>query len=143
MPIKPEPVELQTLGRAIKRAQYRHHRAMDVSLAAVGTTLVQWDALRAIGRSPSASAHDLAVQTFQSDQAFGTLAHRLVAQGLILRQPGRGRRVEHHLTPAGAQTLEAGHPIAEDVLRASLADLSEEERATLLDLLLRVVGQGG
>jgi len=134
-------VELEALGRAVKQVQYRHHRALDTRLAAAGTTLAQWDALRAIGRIPGASAHTLAVETFQSDQAFGTLANRLVAQGLIDRRPGGGRRIEHHLTPAGEKTLQAGHRIADDVLRASFATLSEQERSTLLDLLLRMTGE--
>ncbi|HLQ48990.1 MAG TPA: MarR family transcriptional regulator, partial [Candidatus Dormibacteraeota bacterium] len=93
--------------------------------------------LRAIGRIPAASAHTLAVETFQSDQSFGALANRLASKGLIERRPGRGRRIEHHLTPAGAKTLAVGHPVAEAVLRSSFADLSEEERSTLLALLLR------
>ena len=129
--------DLETLGRRIKQVQYRHHRALDAGLARVGTTLAQWDALRAISRIPGASAHILAVETFQSDQSFGALANRLVAKGLIERRPGRGRRIEHHLTPVGAKTLALGHPVAESVLKASFADLSEKERSTLLALLLR------
>lgn len=85
------PVDLEELGRAVKEAQYRHHRALDTRLSAVGTTLAQWDALRAIARTPGASAHELAVATFQGDQSFGTLASRLAAQHLIERRPGRGR----------------------------------------------------
>ena len=135
------PVDLQSLGRAIKQVQYRHHRAFDAGLAVAGTTLAQWDALRAIARQPGASAHALAVATFQSDQAFGTLANRLEAQGLIERRPGRGRQIEHHLTSVGTHTLAAGHPIANDILADSFASLSEEERATLLELLLRITGE--
>ena len=67
--------------------------------------------------------------------------HRLAAQGLIERRPGRGRRIEHHLTPAGEGILEARHPIANDVLGASFADLSEKERSILLDLHIRVMGE--
>lgn len=130
--------ELQSLGRAIKEVQYRHHRAMDARLQSVGTTLAQWDALRAIGRSPGASAHSLAVATFQSDQAFGTLASRLIAQGLITRSPGRGRRIEHRLTAAGQAVLEAGAPSSDAVLEWSFAGLTEPERATLLGLLARL-----
>ena len=133
--------DVQALGRRIKQVQYRHHRALDARLGAVGTTLAQWDALRAIGRLPGASAHTLAVETFQSDQAFGTLANRLEAQGLIDRRPGRGRRIEHWLTPAGEQVLAAGHPVASSVLSGSFAGLSEEERTILLDLLLKVAGE--
>jgi DNA-binding MarR family transcriptional regulator len=133
------PADLETLGRAVKQVQYRHHRALDARLAAVGTTLAQWDALRAIGRTPGASAHTLAVETFQSDQSFGTLANRLAVQDLIARRPGHGRRIEHHLTPAGEKILRAGRPIAKDVFAASFSGLSDTDRSTLLDLLLRVM----
>lgn len=133
------PADLETLGRAVKQVQYRHHRALDTRLAAAGTTLAQWDALRAISRNPGASAHTLATETFQSDQSFGTLANRLAAQDLITRRAGRGRRIEHRLTPAGKKVLQAGRPIANEVFAASFADLSAKERSTLLDLLLRIL----
>ncbi|WP_407538308.1 MarR family winged helix-turn-helix transcriptional regulator [Deinococcus radiomollis] len=139
--IQPQETGLEALGQAIKQAQYRHHRALDSVLANVGTTLAQWDALRAIDRQPGASAHDLAVITFQSDQAFGSLASRLIGQGLIERRPGRGRRIEHHLTPTGAAMLAAGSPLTQSVLRISLADLTALERATLLGLLRRIIAQ--
>lgn len=130
--------DLEQLGQAIKRAQWLHHRALDTRLARIGTSLAQWDALRAIARRPGASGHDLAVATFQSDQSFGTLAGRLVAQGLVNRSAGRGRRVDHHLTPAGRRVLEQGQEIATEVLATSLGTLSEQERETLLGLLDRV-----
>ncbi len=137
-PSQPPATLLETLGLAIKQIQYRHHRALDTSLATVGTTLAQWDALRAIDRHPGASAHDVAVRTFQSDQAFGTLASRLIAQHLIERRPGRGRRIEHHLTEAGAAMLKAGQPLVQDLLTASFAGLSETERTKLLGLLGKI-----
>jgi DNA-binding MarR family transcriptional regulator len=133
------PADLETLGRAVKQVQYRHHRALDTRLAAAGTTLAQWDALRAISRNPGASAHLLAVETFQSDQSFGTLANRLAAQNLIKRRSGRGRRIEHRLTPAGKKVLRVGRPIANEVFANSFAQLSAKERSTLLDLLLRIL----
>jgi DNA-binding MarR family transcriptional regulator len=132
------PVDLQLLGRAVKQAQYRQHRAMDTALAAVGTTLAQWDALRAIGRTPGSSARDLAAATFQTEQAFGTLATRLTAQNLIERRPGHGRRIEHHLTPEGERILAAGHKVADEVLKRCFAPLPEPDRATLLELLRRL-----
>ena len=135
--------DLESLGRAVKQVQYRHHRALDARLAAAGTTVAQWDALRAIGRNPGASAHLLAVETFQSDQSFGTLANRLAAQDLIARRHGHGRRIEHHLTPAGQAVLKAARPIAREVFAASFAVLSETDRSTLLDLLTRVMQSHG
>ena len=132
--------DLKVLGQAIKRAQYRDHRAMDAALQQLGVTLVQWDALRAIDRMPSASGHDLAGATFQSDQAFGTLANRLVERGLIARVPGRGRRIEHTLTDDGRRMLEAGHTVADRVLDHLFDPLDEDERATLLRLLQVLTG---
>jgi DNA-binding MarR family transcriptional regulator len=125
-------------GRLLKRAQYRNHRAVDRALGDVGTTLAQWDALRAIHEAPDSSAHDLAIRTFQSDQAFGTLANRLVAQGLIERASGHGRRVEHRLTARGREMYEAGVPVAATIVAQSLSQLSADEITMLHDLLERV-----
>ncbi len=133
-------VDIEQLGRAIKQAQWRHHRALDTRLHAIGSTLVQWDALRAIANNPGASAHDLAMATFQSDQAFGTLANRLIAQGLIERRPGHGRRIAHHLTPRGEKMLAAGRRVVRQVFGASFADLSDHDREQLLELLGRLGG---
>ena len=131
-------IDLQTLGRAVKQAQYRHQRALEKHLATVGTTLAQWDALRAIERTPGESAHALAEATFQSDQAFGTLANRLLAQKLISRAPGAGRRVEHHLTALGKAKLAAGQKVAQAVLERSFHELNERERKLLCGLLMRI-----
>jgi DNA-binding MarR family transcriptional regulator len=134
------PTDLEALGRAVKQVQYRHHRALDTALAGVGSTLAQWDALRAMANDPGASAHALAVATFQSDQSFGTLANRLAARDLIERRPGHGRQITHHLTPAGERTVAAGRLVAAEVFKETFADLSDPERATLLALLTRVIG---
>jgi DNA-binding MarR family transcriptional regulator len=130
--------DVEQLGRAIKIVQSRHHRTLDTRLRTVGSTLAQWDALRAVGNLPGASAHDLAVATFQSDQAFGTLANRLEGQGLIERRAGHGRRIEHHLTPDGKAILRAGLKVAHEVLTESFANLSERERTQLFGLLQRI-----
>ncbi|MEV3923358.1 MarR family winged helix-turn-helix transcriptional regulator [Actinomadura coerulea] len=132
------PVELQKLARAVRQAHHRQHRALDGRLAAAGTTPAQWDGLRAIGRAPGASARALAAETFQSEQAFGTLAGRLAAQGLIARRPGRNRSVEHRLTPAGEKLLATGRQIVDEVLAELFAPLPEDDRAALLALLLRL-----
>ncbi|NQX33280.1 MarR family winged helix-turn-helix transcriptional regulator [Herbiconiux sp. VKM Ac-2851] len=129
------PTDLELLGQALKRAQYRNHRTMDTALQDVGVSLVQWDALRAIDQAPGASAHALAIATFQSDQAFGTLATRLVARGLVARTPGHGRRLEHTLTPAGADALAAGRRIAAAQLPALFAPLDEPQRSALFEAL--------
>jgi DNA-binding MarR family transcriptional regulator len=132
------PATPQSTGRILKRAQYRNHRVADRALREVGTTLVQWDALRAISESPDSSAHDLAVTTFQSDQSFGTLANRLEAQGLIERTSGHGRRVEHRLTGAGHEMLGAGQAVTAEAVAASFDGFTQAELETLHALLSRV-----
>ena len=127
--------DLPATGRLLKRAQWRNHRAMDRALAGIGSTLPQWDALRSIAEAPGSSAHDLAIATFQSDQAFGTLANRLEAQGLIVRTSGRGRRVEHTLTLDGERILEAGLELARDITARAFAQLTPAEVKQLHDLL--------
>jgi DNA-binding MarR family transcriptional regulator len=134
----PQLTPLQELGRAVKAAQWRHHRALDRELATLGSTLAQWDALRAIARHPRWSSHALAGETFQSDQAFGALTRRMVQLGLVDRRPGTGRRVEHHLTASGRQILEQGTVLAEEILTRSFASLDGAERELLLELLGRV-----
>ncbi|OIH94181.1 MULTISPECIES: MarR family winged helix-turn-helix transcriptional regulator [unclassified Curtobacterium] len=129
-------VDLEALGLAVKQAQYRNHRAAEQALKdQIGVTLVQWDALRAIDRLPHTSGHDLAVATFQSDQAFGTLANRLVSRGLIARTAGRGRRLEHSLTDTGRASLEAGKRITRDVLADQFSRLDDTQQQELGDLL--------
>jgi len=134
-------VEIQDLGHLVKRLQHRHHRAADSSLIAIGTTLAQWDALRAISRCPDASAHQLATLTFQTDQSFGPLATRMIARGLIERTPGAGRAFKHSLTPAGAAMLEHGNQVINALLIKSFEPLNSKEQATLHGLLVRVLGQ--
>ncbi|MBF4588306.1 MarR family winged helix-turn-helix transcriptional regulator [Curtobacterium sp. VKM Ac-2887] len=133
--------DLEVLGQMIKRAQYRNHRTMDAALKDVGVSLVQWDALRAIDRMPGASGHELAVATFQSDQAFGTLATRLVERGLITRSAGRGRSLEHGLSDAGRTALQDGHSVASSVLDDLFAPLDSDHRSELLRAL-RLLTQG-
>ncbi|HEV2654111.1 MAG TPA: MarR family winged helix-turn-helix transcriptional regulator [Ktedonobacteraceae bacterium] len=132
-------VALEKLAQAIKQLQYRHHRTLDIRLAPLGTTLVQWDALRAISRHPNASSHRLAQVTFQTDQSFGTLAGRLIARGLIDRVAGPGRAIYHCLTPAGEALLNEGHPLYDEVISKSFSPLSPTELDTLYDLLARLL----
>ncbi len=132
-------VKLEDLGLAVKRLQNRHHRTADKRLSALGTTLVQWDTLRAISQHPDASSHHLAQVTFQTDQSFGTLAERLVTRGLIDRVAGSGRALRHNLTPAGEALLHEGRAVVNEVLTESFSPLTPTERDTLYELLTRLL----
>jgi len=128
----------EALGRAVKQVQWRHHRAMDARMREIGSTIVQWDVLRALEQQPDASAHDLAVATFQSDQSLGVMMRNMAAKGLVERAAPKGRRIEHRITATGQRILEQGHGFAAEVLEASFAGIDAAERAQLLALLRRV-----
>ena len=132
-------MSLPELGLAVKRLQVKHHRAATEALRPLGVTLVQWDALRHLHRNPGASLHDLAVLTFQTDQAFGTLATRLEARGLIRRVQGPGRAIRPELTAEGDRVRAAGAEVTERVVGASFAPLSADERAVLGEMLQRLL----
>lgn len=132
--------DLEHLGKAVKAAQYRQHRALEAAFATIGTTVVQWDALRAISGAPGSSAHALAVATFQTDQSFGTLAQRLEARSLIARHIGDGRKIKHELTPSGVQKLAEANVIATRVRDALFATIDESDRRVLEQILARLLG---
>src|SRR5215475_5153649 len=120
---------------AVKRLQHRHHRALNRVLAQIGLSLVQWDTLRHLYQQPLASLHELAVLTFQTDQSFGSLASRMADRGLIERVPGPGRAVRHRLTAHGARLRAEGQARVDNVLQASLQNLSATELDQLGELL--------
>jgi DNA-binding MarR family transcriptional regulator len=132
-------MSISELGLAVKRLQVKHHRAATEALRPLDVTLVQWDALRHLHAHPGASQHDLAVLTFQTDQAFGTLAARLEARGLIRRVDGPGRAIRPELTPEGERVFAAGQQVTERVVGESFSPLDADERAVLGAMLERLL----
>jgi len=108
-------------------------------MAPLGTSLVQWNALREIQRHPDASQHHLAERTFNSDQGFGTLAARLQSQGLVEARSGAGRAIVHRLTRKGEAVLRAGQKVMVEVVTDSFATLTNGEQAELTRLLTTVL----
>jgi DNA-binding MarR family transcriptional regulator len=134
---------MSEIGLSVKRLQVRHHKAIDAELVPLGISLVQWDALRHLDQNPGASLHRLAELTSQSDQAFGTLAGRLIERGLIERVPGPGRAVHHRLTDKGLKLRRAGDLVVDRVITGSLAVLTPAQLSTFDKLLVRLLGSPG
>jgi DNA-binding MarR family transcriptional regulator len=127
--------DIGEIGRSIKRLQMRHHRALNASLAPLGLTIVQWDALRHIDENPGVSLHLLAELTYQSDQAFGTLAGRMIERGLIERVDAPGRAVQHRLTKEGVSQRRRGNELVISTLASSFSALSPAQLADFHDAL--------
>ncbi len=130
---------LQEVGLAVKRLQWRHHRAANTRLAELGLSLVQWDVLRHLDARPEASLHELAQLTFQTDQSMGALASRMIKRGLLARREGPGRAVRHRLTERGEQARRAGSELMDTVLRESFGALTPEQVDQLHELLTLTV----
>ena len=65
---------------------YKHtFSTASIELAEHDLTLRQWEALRELHEHPDCSLHQLAQATYSTDEAFGTLAARMIEQGLIGR----------------------------------------------------------
>jgi DNA-binding MarR family transcriptional regulator len=127
----------------VKRLQHSHHRALSTALADLGVSLVQWDTLRHLDRHPGASLHQLAQLTLQTDQAFGSLAARMVDRGLLERIPGPGRIVRHRLTELGERLRREGQERAERVFAETFAPLDQDRLDQLGDLLETLVAARG
>jgi len=80
--------------------------------------------------------------TFQSDQAFGALASRLIERGMIERVPGPGRAVRHKLTSKGEATLRKGYDMVDQVFEASFSPLTIRQREEFYRLLSRALIEG-
>lgn len=137
---------LQDVALLVKRLQNQHHKQLNAALTEMGVTLVQWDALRHLAEYPGASLHNLAQLTFQSDQAFGTLAKRMIDRGLVTRTDGPGRAVRLLMTPKGERLLAHAAGVVDRTLADSIGRLDEkqlDELATLLTAALHGARQAG
>lgn len=131
---------LQEVGLAVKRLQWRHHRAANARLADLGLSLVQWDVLRHLAAQPDASLHDLALLTFQTDQSMGALAGRMIKRGLLVRIEGPGRAVRHRLTERGDEARSAGGDVVDTVMGQTLGALEPDQLDQLHKLLTLAAG---
>ena len=131
--------KLQDVGLSIRRVQHHNHREINKGLSSLDISLVQWDTLRHILEQPNASMHDLALLTFQSDQAFGTLASRMQKRGLIMKNNGHGRVITISLTKKGIELQRLGSGIVEKVLTETFAPLSQPQLRDLDSLLSRIL----
>lgn len=132
-------LDLREISLLLKQAQQRKQIAVDAALSGLDCSLAQWVVLRRIWAYPGESSHFLAMAAFQTDQAFGLMTRRLIERGLVVRQPGRGRVINHSLTAQGQKLLDACEPIVRDTLKVQFSSLNEDELQILGSLLGRII----
>jgi DNA-binding MarR family transcriptional regulator len=127
------------IGYMLKRVQAALRARMDEVLRPHGLTAPQLAVLAALEREGGLSNAELARRAFVRPQTMVRILVNLEALGLVSREPHptHGRLLPASLTRKGERMVAAGRAGVEEVERALLADLGEEERRQLLDLLLR------
>jgi DNA-binding MarR family transcriptional regulator len=129
------------VGYLVKRLQQEIRTAMDARLAERGATMATYAALAALAEEPGISNAALARRCFVTPQTMHRVVATLEEDGLVSRDadPDHGRVLRTRLTPAG-RSLERGCRAAVDeVQERMLADLDDDDRATLVDLLVRCI----
>ena len=133
-------MEPLALSNALKRAQHEFRLALNAELGSLGTNSSQLSLLGEIRANPGASSAQLARLAALSPQALGEQVMHLQAQGLVVRSPGRGRKIEHRLTTAGESLLDDGLAKANAVHERVLQDFGEDELQAL-DASFRLIAR--
>jgi len=127
-------------GHLIRRAQ-QQHQARWAELVGSELTSVQFAVLAKLATDPGTDQNSLAGALSIDTSTLADVCLRLAARDLIDRERSEtdARRYRLFLTAAGRAALERHIPAVDAVGEALLAPLTEQERATLLRLLRRVI----
>ncbi|RFS82907.1 MarR family transcriptional regulator [Actinomadura spongiicola] len=131
----------ERIGSQLKRAEQALSGAKNAALRPSGLTAPQYAALFFLGESPGMSAAALARACAVTPPTMNTVLRNLQERGLIERTPHEWHRniLETRLTAEGEAALADADARAVRVERSLAAAFTEEERATLAELLGRCV----
>lgn len=134
---------MDQVGYLLKRAQQDLRLRLDEALATTGLTMSRYAtlALLADAGTEGLGNAELADAAFVSPQTMSRLLSDLAAAGMVERRPdARDRRgVRVLVTTNGREAMEIGHAAVTAVHEQMLADLDDDEQATLHALLRRLV----
>lgn len=122
-------------GHLIRRAEQRHVAAWQAH--SPDTTNVQFATLAVIARNPGASQRELCDALDLDRSTIADLVRRLELNGLITRTASTAdrRRFELYLTAAGAERIERVLPLAKEIERELVGDLSAEQLSAFRSFL--------
>jgi DNA-binding MarR family transcriptional regulator len=129
---------LAHLIRDVARAQMR---ALQRRLAAHGVSFGHWTYLRILWAEDGLTQRELSARAGVMEPTTGSAVRAMELLGLVQRRQLDGNRKNVHvfLTPQGAALRVQLVPLAEDVNRASLADLDAADVATVRRCLLAMI----
>lgn len=132
----------ERLGSHLKRAEQALNGAKQTAVKPSGLTVPQYAALLHLADNPGMSAAALARACAVTPPTMNTVLKNLRERGLIERTPHEWHRniLETRLTGEGERVLNDADVRAVRVERGLAAEFTEDERATLVELLGRCVG---
>ncbi|QUT04635.1 winged helix-turn-helix transcriptional regulator [Sphingobium phenoxybenzoativorans] len=127
-------------GHLLRR---NHQRSFDIFTRLVGDVLTrqQFALMLALGQRPGASQRDLVEATGIDKSTLKEMLGRMVARGWVERERDKAdsRAWTMHLTAMGTELLLENLPKVQAAQREILAPLSEEDRATFMRCLRKLI----
>ncbi|TNE68692.1 MAG: MarR family transcriptional regulator [Rhodobacteraceae bacterium] len=125
----------------MNRIMARYNKGVEAALKEVGVSVAQMRALAVLAEGGPCTINELSVMTVIKQSTLSRTLDAMEAAGLIRREAGEtdSRIRKIHLTETGAAAYRAAWPAMEHMRDTMLASLSEAERATLKDMLSRVL----
>lgn len=132
----------QVLGFHVRQAQGTMHRRIIETLSTAQLTQKQAGALWLVGANPGTSQIGVGGALRMDRATTMAIIDKLEGRGLVVRQRSTvdRRRHELYLTPAGQKLLVKVKKLVKDHERKFAERFTEDELATLIDLLRRVYG---
>lgn len=127
-------------GFLLRRAQQRHTAIFQDRMSALDLTPTQFTALIKIVETGPVTQNLLGRHAAMNPATIQGVVRRLIARGLVQtrKDPMDRRTAVLAPTPAGLDLAARAVPMARAITEATLAPLSEQERATLLTLLRKM-----
>jgi DNA-binding MarR family transcriptional regulator len=137
----PEP----RIGYVVGRLDRALRREIGALVAPYGLTVSKYTALSILAEKPGLSNAQLARRTYVTPQSMNEVLASLEADALIVRSPAanHGRVVEVALSPKGHEVLASCDRAVGHMENAMLADLDDEGRHALREMLLTCVHRLG
>lgn len=134
------------VGYLMRRVISSIRSQADAQLSTHGLTYVQWLPLLKLSHCTTPPTVATLARDLETDPAAMTrVLDRLEAKGLVQRERSSADRrvVQVCLTPEGQAVAAQVPPVLADVLNTHLSDFSPEEWQLLLQLLRRMLANGG
>jgi len=134
----------ESIGYLIKAAYLSMQRAIDVEVAPMDLTAMQWTPLLRMAAGQADTAAELARIVGMDTGAMTRMLDRLEHKGLIRRsRSAEDRRViKLELTEEGRQKANQIPPLLHKVSEMHFAGLNDVERESMKSMLLRILANG-